>query len=79
MDPIIEKIVGVANTLELTGSSGASTSEIIAAAFVLNRPEFFPDCYDDMVEAWDRLGEDWQRYVRWIKRDYSHRLVKKKQ
>ncbi len=75
MDPNIEKIIEVANTLQLTGSSGASTGERIAAAFVLNRSEFLPDCYDDMVEAWDRLGEDWQQYVRWIKRDYSHRLV----
>jgi hypothetical protein len=27
-----------------------------------------------MVEAWDRLGEEWQDYVRLIKRDYMHRI-----
>jgi hypothetical protein len=25
-----------------------------------------------MVEAWDRLGDEWQDYVRLIKRDYMH-------
>jgi hypothetical protein len=25
-----------------------------------------------MVEAWDRLGEEWQAYVRLIKQDYMH-------
>jgi hypothetical protein len=27
------------------------------------------------VEAWDRLDDEWQEYVRLIKRDYSHKLV----
>lgn len=68
----IEKIIEVANTLKATGRTGASTSERIAAAFVLNRPDFLPSSYPDMVEAWDRLGDEWQQYVRQIKRDYLH-------
>jgi hypothetical protein len=67
----IEKIVGVANALQRTGRSGASTGERIAAAFVLNRMEFLPANYRDVVEAWERLDE-WQRYVKIIKRDYMH-------
>lgn len=68
----IEKIIEVANTLKATDRTGASTSERIAAAFVLNRPDYLPHSYTDMVEAWDRLGEEWQQYVRRIKRDYLH-------
>jgi hypothetical protein len=66
----IEKIIEVANQLNQVGATAASTSERIAAAFVLNRPDYLPAMYADMVEAWDRLGEEWQHYVRLIKRDY---------
>ena len=68
----IEKIIEVANALHATGSTGASTSERIAAAFVLNNPNFLPDSYQDLVEAWDRLGVEGQGHVRRIKRDYLH-------
>ena len=68
----IEKIIEVANTLQATGSTGASTAERIAAAFVLNRPDYLPDSYRDLIEAWDRLGVEWQGHVRRIKRDYLH-------
>ncbi len=68
----IEKIIDVANTLQHTGSTGASTDERIAAAFVLNCLEYLPDSYRDAVEAWDRLDQQWQGYVREIKRDYMH-------
>ena len=68
----IEKIIEVAICLKTTGSTAASTGERIAAAFVLNRPDYLPAIYPDMVEAWDRLDEEWQQYVRLIKRDYSH-------
>ena len=68
----IEKIIEVAIDLKATGSSGASTGERIAAAFVLNRPDYLPGLYDDMIEAWDRLEPEWQSYVRRIKRDYMH-------
>jgi hypothetical protein len=71
----VVKIIEVANCLASTGSSGASTGERIAAAFVLNRMEFLPASYQDVVEAWDRLDDEWQEYVRLIKRDYSHKLV----
>jgi hypothetical protein len=71
----IEKIIEVANGLASTGKTGASTGEQIAAAFVLNRMEFLPANYPDVVDAWDRLDETWQAYVRVIKRDYQHKLV----
>ncbi|MGD8914293.1 MAG: hypothetical protein PVJ68_16360 [Candidatus Thiodiazotropha sp.] len=68
----IEKIIEVAISLNTTGTTAASTGERIAAAFVLNNPAYLPSYYDDMVEAWDRLGEEWQGYVRLIKQDYMH-------
>jgi len=71
----IEKIIEVANQLQRIGNTPASTGERIAAAFVLNRPEYLPDMYADMVEAWDRLGEDWQVHVRLIKQDYMHLII----
>jgi hypothetical protein len=70
----IEKIIEVAISLKTTGSSGASTGERIAAAFVLNRPDYLPAMYDDMLEAWDRLDEQWQAYVRHIKQHCMHRI-----
>jgi len=71
----IQTIINVANQLATTGRSGASTGERIAAAFVLNRMEFLPASYPDVVEAWDRLDTQWQEYVRLIKQDYQHQLV----
>lgn len=68
----IEKIINVANELQRTGRSGASTGELIAAAFVLNRLEFLPDMYSDVVEAWDRLDEQWQGYVIQVRRCHMH-------
>lgn len=68
----IGKIIEVARELREHGSAPASTGERIAAAFVLNRPEYLPAAYPDMVEAWDRLGEEWQHHVRRIKYDYMH-------
>jgi hypothetical protein len=70
----IEKIIEVAISLKTTGSSGASTGERIAAAFVLNRPDYLPAMYDDILEAWDRLDEQWQAYVRHIKQHCMHRI-----
>ena len=71
----IEKIVDVANCLQRTGRSGASTSEIIAAAFVLNRQDLLPDGYTDMIEAWERLGSEWQGYVMLIKGAFMHMIA----
>jgi hypothetical protein len=68
----IVKIIEVANCLASSGDSGASTGERIAAAFVLNRLEFLPASYPDAVDAWDRLDDEWQDYVRLIKRDYRY-------
>lgn len=70
----IEKIINTANGLQRTGSTGASTGEQIAAAFVLNRMDYLPSNYRNVVEAWERL-DDWQDYVRIIRRDYMN-LIK---
>lgn len=72
MHPDIEKIIEVAIALKCTGRSGASTGERIAAAFVLNNMQYLPASYSDVVEAWERLGPQWQRYVKTIKADYLH-------
>ncbi len=69
----IEKIINVANELASTGNTGASTSEQIAAAFVLDRMEFLPKG-SSVGEAEDGL-DHWQAYVKQIKRDYQHELV----
>ena len=70
----IAKIIEVARQLDQTGYTPASTGERIAASFVLNRPDYLPAAYPDMLEAWDRLGEKWQHYVRLIQHDYMHRI-----
>ncbi len=67
----IAKIIDVSIALNVTGSTAASTSERIAAAFVLDRQDYLPEGYD-LVEAWDRLGSQWQQHVRLIKREYMH-------
>jgi len=72
----IDKIIEVAKQLLRTGSTPASTGERIAAAFVLNEPKYLPDMYADIIDAWDRLDDDWQDYVRLIKRDYMHLIEK---
>ena len=69
----IGRIIEVANELLSNGSSAGSTSEIIAAAFVLDRMAFIPHGFD-VLEAWDRL-DNWQRHVYRIKRDHMHQLV----
>ncbi|VAW71152.1 hypothetical protein MNBD_GAMMA10-1897 [hydrothermal vent metagenome] len=68
----LQKIIEVASDLNLTGSTAASTGERIAAAFVLNRMEYLPDMYNDVVEAWDRLDHRWKACVRVIKRNGMH-------
>ncbi len=70
----IEKIINVANELASTGSSAGSADEVIAAAFVLDRMEFIPHG-DSVIEAWERLDEQWQIYVKLIKFRYSDLLV----
>jgi hypothetical protein len=68
----IEKIIEVANCLQATGSTGASIGERIAAAFVRNRMDYLPVNYQDVLEAWDRLDDEWQASVRLIKQNYMH-------
>ena len=70
----LDKIINVANELQSRGCTGASTGEQIAAAFILNEPEYLPDNYSDMVEAWERL-DNWQKYVKVIKQDYMHLII----
>ncbi len=70
----LDKIINVANELQSRGGTGASTGEQIAAAFILNKPEYLPDHYSDMVEAWERL-DTWQKYVKVIKQDYMHLII----
>lgn len=70
----IQKIINTANELASNGRTGSSTGEVIAAAFVLDRMEFLPEGYT-VVEAWDRLDEEWQSYVKRVKSHYSDLLV----
>lgn len=70
----ITKIINVANELKRRGRTGASTGEHIAAAFVLNKMEYLPGHYRDVVEAWERL-DNWQRYVKYIKQNCMHLIV----
>lgn len=66
----IEKIINVSNELATTGETAASISEQIAAAFVLNDLQYIPNDYS-MVEAWERLGGEWQGYVKSIQHGYG--------
>lgn len=68
----IRRIIEVAIDFKTSGYSPASTGEKIAAAFVLNDQRFLPEAFDDMVEAWDRLGPQWQNHVRRIKAEHMH-------
>ena len=70
----IEKIINVSHELRRTGKTGASTSEQIAAAFVLDNMDYLPAGYS-AVEAWERL-DNWQAYVKCIRQEYMH-LIKK--
>ena len=70
----IKRLINIARHLHKTGRSGASTGEQIAAAFILNKPEYLPDNYSDMVEAWERL-DNWQAYVKVIKQDYMYLII----
>lgn len=69
-----QRIISVANELITDHATAGSTSEQIAAAFILNKPEYLPDSYPVMVEAWDRLGDEWQQHVRTIRDEYRHLL-----
>jgi len=36
--------------------------------------EFLPADYQDVTDAWDRLGYYWQSYVRAVKMDYMDEI-----
>ena len=74
LTPEMQRIIEVANVLAGGHPSGASTGERIAAAFVLNRMEFLPASYEDVLEAWSRLDLLWQNYV-WAIKEHHMDLV----
>ncbi|WP_308363650.1 MULTISPECIES: hypothetical protein [unclassified Microbulbifer] len=65
----LNKILQVARGLLEKGTTGASTSERIAAAFVLERMEYLPHGWG-AIEAWERLDIEWQLYVRHLWQEY---------
>lgn len=67
----LDKILNTANSLLRTGTTGASTGEQIAAAFVLERIDFLPHGWG-VIEAWERLDGEWQYYVKHVRADYLH-------
>lgn len=67
----LDKILNTANSLLRTGSTGASTGEQIAAAFVLERIEYLPQGWG-VIEAWERLDPEWQYYVKHLRQEYRH-------
>ena len=66
----VKQIISVCHQLTQGNSTSASTSELIAAAFVLNRMEYLPHGYS-VIEAWERL-DDWQSYVKRIRHEHMH-------
>ena len=67
----MQRIIEVANELLSGEGTAGSTSEVIAAAFILNDAKYLPASYPNMVEAWERLGH-WQELVRHIQQHYMH-------
>lgn len=70
----IQTIITLANHIASTGKSYGSTGEVIAAAFVMDRMDWLPEGYT-VIEAWERLDDRWQGYVKRIKEEYSDLLV----
>lgn len=67
----MQRIIEVANDLLSGEGTAGSTSEVIAAAFILNDAKYLPDSYPNIVEAWQRLGH-WQEHVNVIQAHYMH-------
>lgn len=67
----LDKILNTANSLRQTGTTGASTGELIAAAFALERMEYLPQGWG-VIEAWERLDIAWQHYVKHLRQDCRH-------
>ena len=75
MNDDMQRIIAVANELQQYGESAGSTSEVIAAAFILNDMSQLPGCYTNVTAAWERLGREWQTHVKVIKQDHSHFIL----
>ncbi|WP_138593244.1 hypothetical protein [Pseudoalteromonas aurantia] len=72
MNEEMKRIIEVTNELSQYDSTAGCTSEVIAAAFILNDMDKLPGYYTDVTDAWERLGSEWQGYVKQIKQDYCH-------
>jgi len=70
----MKRIIEVTKELLHQQGTAGSTSEVIAAAFILDDVSCLPNSYPNMIDAWDRLGE-WQYYVRVIREHYRHLIV----
>jgi hypothetical protein len=46
-----------------------STGEVIAVALILNRPDLLPPRYSKILEAVDRLGEEWFQVAIQVQRE----------
>jgi len=79
MNNDMTRLIEVAIELLLDGESAASTSEQIAAAFILNNMGLLPYQYEDVIYAWQRLGHQWQGYVTDIKEHHMALIVKRHQ
>jgi len=67
----LDRILHAARGLLEKGSGGDSTSERVAAAFVLERMEYLPSGWG-VIEAWERLDIEWQFYVKHLRKDCRH-------
>lgn len=67
----LNRILQAARGLLEKGIGGASTSERIAAAFVLERMEYLPHGWG-AIEAWERLDIEWRFYVRHLRQECRH-------
>jgi hypothetical protein len=71
-----QRIIEVANELLAYNCTGGSTSEQIAAAFILNDTQYLPVMYSNITQAWERLGSEWQHHVKTIQHNYSHLILR---
>ena len=72
-EAIAQKLLSVAHALHTTGRTGASTGEVIAAAFIINNMDYLPEGYT-VLEAWERLEPRWQRITLALHKAYGHRF-----
>ena len=72
-EAIAQKLLSVSRQLHTTGRTGASTGEVIAAAFIINNMEYLPKGYT-ILEAWDRLEPLWQRITLALHKTYGHQF-----